>query len=351
MTAGVAVLFGGPARERLVSVASAQNVVRRLAHSSDAAALQCFFWSAAGPIHECSAAELIAHERPFEVELVPRAAARWSEPKQALDDWSARRLTLVLALHGVMAEDGVLQGWLEAHRIPFTGSGSEASRDAFDKTRARAIARAHGLRTAEAVVLEPNEVPRASARAHELLERFSRLVIKPVADGSSIGLRFVDDAAGLDEALQGVKDEGVPYLAEAFITGRELTVGVIDDAAAGLRALPCSEIRIEAAASFDYAAKYLGRGVREITPAEISDDLAAEAQRVALLAHRALGCEGYSRTDLIVDAQGPVYLETNTLPGLTQASFIPQQLAAAGIPFETFLERQIELARQRNARR
>jgi D-alanine-D-alanine ligase len=302
-------------------------------------------------MYEMSVAELVAHERPFEIELAPRTAPRWPDPKQAFDDWSAQRLTLFLALHGVMAEDGVLQGWLEAHGIPFTGSGSAASRDAFDKTRARTIVKAHGLRTAEAVVIEPNDVPKAAARAFELLERFRRLVVKPVADGSSIGLRFVDDAAGLDEAMLGVKDEGVPYLAEAFVTGRELTVGVIDDDAAGLCALPCSEVRIERAEAFDYAAKYLGRGVREITPAEIPVELAAEAQRVALVAHRALGCEGYSRTDLIVDRDGPVYLETNTLPGLTGASFIPQQLAAAGIPFERFLERQLELARRRASSR
>jgi len=342
----VILLFGGPTRERLVSVASAQNVARLLA------APRCCFWSPEGAVFETGVAELGAHERPFEVEFAPRGAPRWRELKRALADWSEERdLVVFLGLHGGAAEDGTLQGWLDEHRLAYTGSGRAASRDAFDKARAREIARAHGLRVAEAALLDGADVPRARSRILELLGRFPRLVLKPVADGSSMGLRFVSSPAEVEPALHAIKDEGIPYLAEAFVQGTELTVGVAD-AEDGLRALPCSEVRIvEPAASFDYAAKYLGRGVREITPAEVAPEIAAEAQRVALVAHRALGCFGYSRTDVIVDAHGPVYLETNTLPGLTRASFIPQQLEAAGIPMRAFLERQIALARRRGAAR
>lgn len=341
MSGEIGLLFGGPARERLVSVASAQNVATVLA------APRCFYWAPDGPVFELEVPELVAHSRPFEVELVPRRPARWRDVKVALADWSERGLTLFLALHGQMVEDGVLQGWLEERGIPFTGSGSRASRDAFDKVRAREIARAAGLRVAEAAVVDGRDVPRSRARVLDLLERFSRVVLKPVADGSSMGLRFVASHAELDDALSAIKDEAHPYLAEAFVAGTELTVGVIDDDGDLLRALPCSEVRLPAGGAFGYEAKYLGRGAQEITPAEVAPDLAAAAQEAALRAHGALGCEGYSRTDLILDAQGPVFLETNTLPGLTRASFIPQQLAVAGIPIERFLARQLALARRR----
>jgi D-alanine-D-alanine ligase len=198
-------------------------------------------------------------------------------------------------------------------------------------------------------VLDASDVPRARARLLDLLDRSPRVVLKPVADGSSMGLRFVSGPDEVEPALLAIKDDGIPYLAEAFVQGTELTVGVIDTED-GLRALPCSEVRISGDAGFDYAAKYLGRGVREITPAEVSPAVSAEAQRIALAAHDALGCAGYSRTDLIVDADGPVYLETNTLPGLSRASFVPQQLEVAGIPLRAFVERQLELARRRRER-
>jgi len=101
---------------------------------------------------------------------------------------------------------------------------------------------------------------------------------------------------------------------------------------------------LEAGRTFDFDGKYLGKGVREITPADVSESIARAAQAVALAAHEAVGCRGYSRTDVIMGKDGPVFLEINTLPGLTRASFIPQQLEAAGIDLRDFLERQIEIA-------
>ena len=341
--ADVILLFGGPSRERLVSVASAQNVAPLLGSP------RCWFWAATGALHELGVRELTAHERPFERELAPRDPARWPDIKHALASCSGRE-TFFLALHGGVGEDGTLQGWLEERRLAFTGSGSRASRDAFDKARAREIVAASGVRVAEAALVQGCDPARARERLAGLLERFAKLVLKPVADGSSMGLRILEGPAELADALAALEKDGDrPYLAEAFVTGTELTVGVIDDAA-GLRALPCSEVRVERGRSFGYTEKYLGTGAREITPAEVPDAVARAAQELAVTAHRALGCAGYTRTDLIVDAQGPVYLETNTLPGLTRASFIPQQLAAAGVPFERFVRRQLELARRRAGR-
>ena len=142
----------------------------------------------------------------------------------------------------------------------------------------------------------------------------------------------------------------VPYLAEQFIAGRELTVGVVDQGDGPL-ALPPIEIEIDAGLSFDYDSKYLGKGSREICPAKISDRMRKAADEVALAAHTTLGCEGYSRTDMIAADEDHLYfLELNTLPGLTGSSLVPKELRAAGIEFRDFLERQVELARNRSAK-
>lgn len=339
MAAEVILLFGGPTRERLVSVASAQTVVKQID------APRCWFWAPDGAVFEMPVEELLAHPRPFEQELVPREAPRFPEIRKALAACSGREI-FFLALHGGVAEDGTLQAWLEDRRLAYTGSDAKCSRVTFDKNRAREIARSRGLRVAEAMTLEPGGLRLAGGALAELVARHGRVVLKPVADGSSMGLRFLDAADDLGALLRELEKEGVAYLAEAFVQGTELTVGVLDEET-GPRALPPSEVRLLAASGFDYAAKYLGRGVREITPAEVAPEITAEAQRMALVSHAMLGCQGYSRTDLIVTGEGPVYLETNTLPGLTGASFIPQQLAAAGIPLRSFVDRQLLLARRR----
>ena len=341
MSGEIVLLFGGPTRERLVSVASAQNVATLLD------APRCCFWAPDGAVFEVALADLARHERPFEREFRPGAPPAWRELKRALDDFASERGTVFLGLHGGVAENGTLQGWLEEAGICFTGSGSAASRDAFDKVRAREILSREGVEVADASVVDGSDVPRARARLLDLLERHTRLVLKPVADGSSMGLHFVNGPEGVEPALRELKDDAQPYLAEAFVSGTELTVGVIDDEN-GLRALPCSEIRVPPGGAFGYDAKYLGQGAREITPAEVASEIAEAAQALALTAHRALGCYGYSRTDLIVSRDELVFLETNTLPGLTQASFIPQQLACAGMPMRGFLARQIALARRRS---
>jgi D-alanine-D-alanine ligase len=134
---------------------------------------------------------------------------------------------------------------------------------------------------------------------------------------------------------------------ESFITGRELTIGVLQNDRQ-LRALPPSEAKVETGHSFDYEGKYLGRGTIEVTPADLTDHERGISQEMAVEAHRALRCYGYTRTDMILTAQGPVYLETNTLPGLTRASFIPQQLAAAQLSMTSFVEEQLNAARNRS---
>ncbi len=343
MTQNVIVLFGGDGSEHRVSVASAQNVASLLEGAS------LWFWRRDGSVASVARPKLLAFERAFERDFSPEAARSWPDIETALDSSEARAVAFFLALHGGSGEDGTVQALLEKRGLAFTGSGAEASRLAFDKLAARDRVSARGIRVAQASRVT------ADAATHERLARLfeihEKIVVKPVADGSSHGVRIVANERELDAAIvHVVAHPEMRHLAEAFIEGRELTVGVIEEED-GLKALPCSEVVLDAGRTFDFDGKYLGKGVREITPAEVSETIAQAAQSVALAAHEAVGCRGYSRTDIIMGKDGPVFLEINTLPGLTRASFIPQQLEAAGIDMRRFLERQIEIAVGANARK
>jgi D-alanine-D-alanine ligase len=338
------VVFGGASGERRVSVASAQHIVEVLDGP------EAWFVAPDGRVYLAPRDALARHERPFETDFVPSGPARFETLPAALDSARARGAVFVLGFHGGAGEDGTTQAEFERRGIAFTGSGSRASALAFDKAAAKRVAREHGVATAEAVLLPAGD-PRAAREALEgLFARHGRAVAKPVADGSSVGLFHVREARDVESVLAAVRDKpDVPYLAEAFVEGRELTIGVADFGR-GARPLPASEVRIAPGRAFDYEGKYLGKGTLEITPAEVSEDVARAAQALGLAMHTALGCEGYSRTDVIVGERGPVFLETNTLPGLTRASFLPQQLAAEGTTVRDFLAAQVALAKARRDR-
>ena len=340
MTDRVVLLFGGTSDERLVSVASAQNVA---AARPDA---EPWFLAPDGSVFRARREALLAHERPFERAFVLAGAPAWESLAAALDHVE-REAVFVLALHGGDGENGVVQRHFEERGLAFTGSGSAASALAFDKARAKVAVESVGVRTAGAVQMGGAEAEVARALSERFRAR-GRLVVKPVASGSSVSLFHLRGDGEIEGIAKHVAAAAVPFLVEDFVTGVELTIGVVDEEA-GLAALPPSEVRLEEGAAFDYAGKYLGRGVVEVTPAEVAIEVAAAAQEVALAAHRATGCEGYSRTDVIAGASGVTFLEINTLPGLTKASFVPQQLAASGRTLAGFLERQIAVALRRRA--
>lgn len=330
----VIVLFGGLSDERHVSVASAQNVLRALGGN-----VLAWFWAPDGSVHDVAVKEVLAHEQAFVADFVPSRPAIFPDIEQALDTLPVDEPVFLLALHGTGGEDGALQQLLEARGLPFTGSGSTASAAAFDKDQAKELVRGV-VRIAESRVTRKGaEVREAIA---DMLSRHERIVLKPLAGGSSRGLFFLgrdDDAEDVARQVEGL---GIPYIVEQFIRGRELTVGVLDQGD-GPFPLPVIEIEIDSDRTFDYEGKYLGHGTREICPAVIDEELAREAQQAALAAHVALGCEGYSRTDLVAAEDGVYYLETNTLPGLTTSSLVPQELRVVGIEFGDFLRRQVEL--------
>ncbi|MDP2269126.1 MAG: ATP-grasp domain-containing protein [Archangium sp.] len=340
MSSDVIILFGGSSSERHVSVASAQNVSKHLPEAA------CWFIAPQGAVFAVERAELAAHANPFEAQFAPRGNALFPSLGAALDSPAAKAHTFFLALHGGDGENGVTQLLLEERGLAFTGSGSKASADAFDKAKTKKLASAQGAKVAEARILPPMNVAEAKAALTELLTLNPRWVLKPQADGSSHGLIHLRNAGQLEASAEALAGFKLHYLAEVFIEGRELTVGVVDDEG-GTAALPVSEVRLIPGGAFDYAGKYLGRGTEEITPAELTAAESQAAQALAVLTHRALSCAGYSRTDMILTPSGLVLLEINTLPGMTKASFIPQQLAAAGRDVMAFITRQLTLARNR----
>lgn len=334
------VLFGGSSDERHVSVASAQNILRALPRTL------AWFWAPEGPVYDVAVAEVLAHGRPFEIDFVPSRPAIWPDLEQALDTLPVEDPIFLLALHGGSGEDGTVQALLEQRGIPFTGSGATASADAFDKGRAKDLVQER-VRIAESRIARTADDVRETIA--DLLSRHERIVLKPLAAGSSRGLFFLGRDGDVEPIVQQIAALRIPYIVEQFIAGRELTVGVIDRGE-GPFPLPVIEIEVDAGFTFDYEGKYLGKGTREICPADIPETMAQEAKTTALAAHIALGCQGYSRTDLVASADGIYYLETNTLPGLTISSLVPQELREESITFAEFLEEQVDIARRRAAK-
>ncbi len=332
-------LFGGSSEERLVSVASAQNVAGQYNFS------EIYFLDKKASLFRVTKEQLLAHQNVFTVEFKLNAAPIASSIADSIAFLKGK--TVFLSFHGTEGEDGKIQTLFEKNRIPFTGSGAESSQNAFNKKLSKVIAATNRIKVTEECTFTAAEAETRRSTIVEFFEHHQKIVLKPVANGSSIGLYIVDQLAALEEALKKIKAANLgDYIAEKFIDGRELTVGVYQSEK-GTIALPPSEVIMNQGRSFDYEGKYLGRGTTEITPAQLTPEETKKAQRMAVEAHQALNCYGYSRTDLILTTDGPVYLETNTLPGLSKASFLPQQLKAAEIAFSDFVQRQLELAEKR----
>lgn len=335
----VVLLFGGISDERLVSVASAQNVATLLPGA------ELWFESADGAVARAELSELTSHQRPFEVPFKPAAKPFAHSVEESLASLNGR--AIFIGLHGTEGEDGSLQALFEKRKIPFTGSGSDASRVCFDKAIAKKRMADAGLKVPAGFAFRRDDKD-ASTRLLNAVKEHGRIVVKPTASGSSFGLNFLFSESDCQSFLKGLPASPYEeYLAEQFLVGREMTVGVLERTHGPMMPLPPSEVVMQAGRNFDYQGKYLGKGSTEITPADLNQAEREACQRLALDAHKTLGCAGYSRTDMILTSQGPVFLETNTLPGLTRASFIPQQLQAAQIPMTAFIADQMEFAQAR----
>lgn len=297
----IAVLMGGWSSEREVSLVSGAAVAK---------ALQERGW-------RVTAIDVQRDMGPLLTRLYPRPDAVFN------------------ALHGRYGEDGCVQGLLNILDIPYTHSGLLASALAMDKPMAKAIFAANRIPVVEHKVVSRDQITHGP-----VMER--PYVIKPLNEGSSVGVRIVrenDRAPGPEEGWLF----GEQVMVERYVPGRELTVAVMGD-----RALTVTEIVTELD-FYDYQAKYAAGGSRHILPAPIPDDIARRAMEISLAAHRVLGCRGVSRTDLRWDdrrgADGLIVLEVNTQPGMTPTSLVPEQAAHVGIAFGELCAWMVENAR------
>jgi D-alanine-D-alanine ligase len=254
--------------------------------------------------------------------------------KPALQRLKDRQATVFLALHGNYGEDGVLQAVFEKAGIPYTGSDVLSSALAMDKIGANERYEAHNL-----LVPKTLRFDHTSTTIAETVQAEFELpvVIKPVSEGSSFGVSIVKHTAQLEAAITKALDCDQRIMAQAYIRGREVSCGVLEYDGK-LNALPPTEIIPMVDDFFSYEAKYTDGGSQEITPAQMPDEIIETIQQNAVVAHQALGCRTYSRTDMIVADEKVYLIETNTLPGLTRHSILPQQAKVAGISFPQLLD-------------
>ena len=257
------------------------------------------------------------------------------DPKDARFDLPTGTDVVFLALHGTYGEDGTVQAQLECLHVPYTGCGPEASRLAFDKVETKRRCVAAGVPTPRfAVMKNPNEPwP---------MDWKPPVVLKPVHQGSSVGLQFVEQREQWSQALAESFRYDDLVLVEERILGRETTVGILGD-----EVLPVVEVRPKAGA-YDYANKYTAGKTEYFCPAPFDEAVTQRIQHAALAAFHAIGGRDYARVDVMVDSRGePFVLEVNTLPGMTETSLLPKAAAAAGLNYATLCQRMVDLALER----
>ena len=255
-----------------------------------------------------------------------------------------------IALHGPNGEDGRIQGLFDCIGLPYTGSGCAASALAIDKVRAKAVATTAGIRTAPHFIVSHQMWKNDhTAIAHQVMDKMGLpTVIKAPSQGSSCGMAIPQNEHDFVRDMNEVITLEDVAMIEAYVQGLEVTCSVLDTFEThGCRALPVTEIRPNTSAFFDYYSKYTPGASAEITPARIGAHLAHAVQEAAVNTHNALGCTGWSRSDFIIDDNGPVWLETNTVPGLTETSLFPQAAAVEGISYNELIALLVEDGIQR----
>ena len=244
-----------------------------------------------------------------------------------------------IALHGHGGEDGMIQGILEYLEIPFTGSGLIASASAADKAVSKAIYEKAGIPVARDVVLRDDDDVRIADIVDAVGEE---CFVKPAVNGSSFGVTLVHQESELPAALELVFEHDSKALIEERLVGTEITVGVFGEPA---RALPIVEILPQEGSEFyDLDVKYIDPKLVHRIPAQISSEDYALAQELAVRAHDALGCTGLSRSDFIVTDRGPVILETNIIPGMTETSLFPDEARHAGMSLSEVCDELVRIA-------
>jgi len=236
-----------------------------------------------------------------------------------------------VALHGRFGEDGTIQGMLELMRIPYTGSGVLASALAMHKVLSKKVFLCEGIPTPSYEVLHREELEKGTGGSLSLR---LPVVVKPAREGSTIGISIVREEEDLLPALKKAAECDEEILVEAFVRGREVTVGILGD-------IPLPVIEIAPRSGFyDYRSKYTKGETEYIIPARLPRERYLEAQETSLRAYKVLGCSGCARVDVMTDEEGnPFVIDVNTMPGMTETSLVPQAARHAGISFGDLAER------------
>ena len=243
---------------------------------------------------------------------------------------------VVIMLHGKDGEDGVIQGMLEMMQLPYTGSGVLASAIAMDKVKSKLIWRRLGLNTADF------EFINADSNWSQLIEKFGRVVVKPVSGGSSLGIAIVDNADDLQQKHSEALAFDSDVIAEKFIRGTEYSTGVL-----GNEIFPTVQLETPRE-FFDYEAKYEDENTQFICPPELSEDKLQVLELLIKGAYDSLGCAGLARIDVMQEGDGDFYLlELNTIPGMTEHSFVPMAAKQVGITFDELILRILDYETER----
>ncbi len=346
----VAVLFGGVSAEHSVSLRSGKAMIRGLLDGGFPVVPVLVSKDGRWSFVSIAAADL---GFGGDAAVAPADARFSGAPAEAALRLIAEDVDVVaLGLHGQGGEDGSLQGFLETVGLRYTGPGVAASAAAMDKLLLKRILRGSGLPTADWISFEdedatPAKLPAAIARARRFADESGYpVVVKALNLGSSVGVSVVPDAGALESAMLAVWREKSGLFVERGIRGVEVSCAVFGKKAAAF-ALPSIEIVPKKAGWFDFESKYSQGGAEERIPARIPPVMEERVRAVALEVHRILGADGFTRTDMIVTDEGPVVLETNTLPGMTATSLVPQEARAIGWSFPELLKRMVENARAR----
>lgn len=306
----IGVLYGGTSAEREVSLSSGRGVMEALKSKG----------------HEVVG-----------IDFTPS--------KEMIDQISNLDVDIVfIALHGRLGEDGRVQALLDLLQIPYVGSNVMSSALAMDKARSKKMFGLSGIRIAKEIVLEKHNYDSASFKNTLSYP----VVVKPNHEGSTIGLTIAKDEAQLQSGIEAAFQHDQVVLLEEFISGKEVTVAVLGNKGEE-KALPIVEI-VPKNAYYDYESKYAPGMSEHIVPARLNEETTSLILEQAVLAHRAIGCDIYSRVDFIVphDGSKPVILEVNTLPGMTPTSLYPDAAREIGLTYPDMIERLMELSLKKN---
>lgn len=267
----------------------------------------------------------------LDIEVLPFDLTKKSLPQLASLDFDCA----FIALHGPGGEDGQIQGVLEWLGKPYTGSGVLASALAMDKIRAKKVWQAEGLQTPRYCYYQDGMSPSVILAQLQL-----PLAVKPVFEGSSVGISRVDKPEQLMPAIHSAQKFGAVYI-EEWIEGAEITVGIVGD-----QVLPAIRIQTPLRAFYDYQAKYVTHDTQYLLPSGLSEAQEKAVQTIAYQAYQALGCRHWGRVDLMMDKEGEFYLlELNTIPGLTPTSLVPKAAKSIGWDFSTMILKILAQAR------